>query len=513
MRAIPHVLSLPTSLAAPPGPPVDRSGWSGDGAPGLGALRDFATGAVRQHFTRHTNRVVGVDFREPTEAELDAIEAFQLELGRRNDISLSGLTFLDANASSGRVTFNDRCARCHANAGALDGIDNDNFDTHIEEQRISGCPAPGSPGRCAEDAALLVPGANQDGGFGLDDLGDGRWGDGTFNTPPLIEAADTAPFFHDNGNPTLEGAIGFYRSQLFLDSPSCQGIEPCGLAGTNFPGPEREISAMLRILNAGLNVAMAAQRINSALELLSTEPGTDPSVGKTLALAREELADAKASLGKVILVGQAVFANTGNHIFDARAGLDQAMASLDTMIADGATFLPLAIVLTNVISVANNHLSGDFYDESPTTCASRGITVGQNQYHDCRWLYDLGGANILFDDAGVAPSIVPGQTKLTWTPNPGGTATLTLKWRTAEWSNPLFDSTVLTDLSRKPSFPPITFTGSATQLPSGEFERSFSHTFACVPNAKYKMTVSARVGGVTETATATAKSLRYCIGS
>ena len=513
MRSIPHVLSLPTSLAAPPGALEDQTGWSGDGAPNDGSLRDFATGAVRQHFTLHTDRDAG-DFRQPDDDELDAMEAFQLELGRRNNIGLSGLALLDSNAISGRITFNDRCASCHANAGALTGSDNENFNTHIEESRMSGCPSPTDPGKCAVDSALLVPGANHDGGFGLDDLNesDDRWGDGTFNTPPLIEAPDTAPFFHDNRSETLEQAIAFYRTQDFLDSPACDGVDPCGLAGTGLPGPETQISAMLRILNAGLNVAMASQRIYSAYGLLSTEPGTDPSVIKTITLARAEVADARASINRVRLGIFPVFANTDNHISDARTGLDQVLSSLDAAIANGTSGLQLVGVLANLIAVTENHLSDDFYDESPATCANRGVTVSQGQYADCRWLYDLGAANVLFDNAGVTPSIVAGQTDLIWVPNPGGTATLTLKWRTAEWSNPLFDETVLTDLSANPAFPPITFTGSVTQLPNGQFERSFSHTIPCVPNKKYRMTVQARVGGVTETATDMAKSSRYCIG-
>src|SRR6266850_655385 len=85
MRGVPHVLALPTSVASPQGP---RTGWSGDGAPADGSLRSFATGAVIQHFTRTLNRVAEVDFRLPTEAELDALEAFQLSLGRQSDLQL-----------------------------------------------------------------------------------------------------------------------------------------------------------------------------------------------------------------------------------------------------------------------------------------------------------------------------------------------------------------------------------------------------------------------------------------
>src|SRR5438093_7200506 len=62
MRGVPHVLGLRTSVNSPGGP---RTGWSGDGAPGDGSLRSFATGAVIQHFTKTLNRVPGVDFRLP----------------------------------------------------------------------------------------------------------------------------------------------------------------------------------------------------------------------------------------------------------------------------------------------------------------------------------------------------------------------------------------------------------------------------------------------------------------
>src|SRR5689334_5559138 len=55
LRSVPHTLSLATSVTRPPNspsPPADRTGWSGDGAPDAGALRDFMTGAIRQHYTK-----------------------------------------------------------------------------------------------------------------------------------------------------------------------------------------------------------------------------------------------------------------------------------------------------------------------------------------------------------------------------------------------------------------------------------------------------------------------------
>ena len=85
MRGIPHTLGLPLSIGTPEAP---RTGWSGDGSPGDGSLRSFATGAVIQHFTKTTNRIAGMDFRLPTDDELDAMEAFQLSLGRQTELSL-----------------------------------------------------------------------------------------------------------------------------------------------------------------------------------------------------------------------------------------------------------------------------------------------------------------------------------------------------------------------------------------------------------------------------------------
>src|SRR5262245_9147713 len=60
MRGLPHTLALNLSITRPPSglnPPQDRTGWSGDGAPfnsvtTFGRLRDFAVGAVTQHFPK-----------------------------------------------------------------------------------------------------------------------------------------------------------------------------------------------------------------------------------------------------------------------------------------------------------------------------------------------------------------------------------------------------------------------------------------------------------------------------
>jgi mono/diheme cytochrome c family protein len=225
MRGVPHTLALSTSLTQDPTislPPAQMTGWSGDGAPGDGSLRQFAAGAVVQHFTKSLNRVEGVDFRLPNDDELDAMEAFQLSLGRQEDLTLPLLLkgilpntgqeiFING---TGDPDFTGRCAACHSNAGALqdrttqgEGFVNRNFNTSVEN-------LPDQPPRLFAElhSDVTMP---PDGGFGKDGPEGGPFGDGTFNTPPLVEAADSGPFFHNNVITTIEGAVDFYNSDAF----------------------------------------------------------------------------------------------------------------------------------------------------------------------------------------------------------------------------------------------------------------------------------------------------------
>lgn len=241
-RGVPHTLGLSLSIASPAGP---RTGWSGDGAPGDGSLRSFATGAVIQHFTKTLDRVPGADFRLPTPDELDALEAFQLSLGRQRELSLP-LPLKGTVASRGQEIFMDetlgKCNICHNNAGAnarLAGQDlgNANFNTGVENQ---------------EDRPATLTGEKvpPDDGFGTP-------GDGTFNTPSLIEAADTGPFFHDNSVETIEGAVAFYDSDAFNNSPAGQflaGLDPDGDAIELDATQIVEIAAFLRVINTLENI-------------------------------------------------------------------------------------------------------------------------------------------------------------------------------------------------------------------------------------------------------------------
>jgi hypothetical protein len=368
MRSVPHTLAmLPDTLkpgeldethpiGGPVTPPVERTGWGGDGAPvgvftladgtthqATGTLRDFMIGAIIQHYTKTLNRVPGVDFTMPTVAELDALEAFQKSLGRRENLKLAGpgaLKLKAEKASKGQEIFNNpgtiinpinggflftqpskgagRCLLCHFNGGAADFVEgalfggnndpgtgtatgNSNFDTGIEDQPF-------------RPFTLLVPTqkAPPDGGFGRDPVfRDGKFlgfGNGaanapatppdlnkrTFNTPVLVEAADTGPFFHDNSITTIEGAVGFYNSDSFNNSPigrNIKSLDPNGIGIHLEPTEIEAVAAFLRVINVLENI-----RSSVDLESRAKAGASFSQAQELLKLSLSELDDAIEAL-------------------------------------------------------------------------------------------------------------------------------------------------------------------------------------------------------------------------
>jgi len=299
LRTVPHTLSLSTSVTTPTGavtPPADRTGWSGDGAPGNGALRDFQTGAIQQHYTKTLNRVAGVDFRIADAGELDRIDAFMRSLGRTNELNLSIVKMLDTRAESGRQTFlTVGCNGCHGNAGAnasFGGGGNRNFNTGVEDARDN----------------IQIGSFPRDGGFGTaPGPNSAFFGDGTFNTPPLIEAADTGPFFHTSvkisgasahnveSASTIEEAIAFYDSPAFNNSPAGK-VGPINLTDTQID----DIGRFLRGLNAQFNMQIAKKRCQAAQTLALQIGDTNVALQRQLIqLALNEVFD-----GIEVLKGQ-----------------------------------------------------------------------------------------------------------------------------------------------------------------------------------------------------------------
>ncbi len=273
MRGVPHTLALRTSIGN------GATGWSGDGSPG--DLRDFATGAVTQHFPKTLNRVPGVDFRLPTPEELDDMLAFQLSLGRQQDIDLATLPeFADDRVEEGRALFQSAltrdgttraCSFCHTNGGTNDG----DFDTGVAKLpnapacrlvgRIRGVPGDGGKGSQPVNEMTRQALCNR---LGLRPIV--FRGDGEFNTPPAIEAADTPPFFHNNAVATLEGSVAFYTTDTFNDSPAGGGR-----AFVLDDAEVKAIAAFLRALNALENIRSASAFSSRAIDPAELAPAAE----------------------------------------------------------------------------------------------------------------------------------------------------------------------------------------------------------------------------------------------
>ncbi|MDH3547567.1 MAG: hypothetical protein OEN22_10725, partial [Gammaproteobacteria bacterium] len=294
----------------------------GDGAPGDGSLRSFAVGAVIQHFPLTTNRIAGVDFRLPTDDELDALEAFQLSLGRQQDLTLP-LTLRGTLALRGQEIFMDRalgkCNACHFNAGANGdpgifgpGAGNLNFNTGVEA--LPDQPADLTGERVPPDDGLGIPGT------------------GEFNTPPVVEAADTGPFFHNNAVDTIEGAVAFYNGDAFNDSPAGQLLAGATGSGIKLDATQVvAVAAFLRVINALENIRQsdalldraypafritpeqqtslirrATFEIEDAVQVLSGSNLHPPAVGELrIALTSVNEALAGSGTGRKQLVGEA----------------------------------------------------------------------------------------------------------------------------------------------------------------------------------------------------------------
>jgi len=203
------------------------------------------------------NRIAGIDFRLPAEEELDALEAFQISLGRKQELTLP-MPLKSVVALQGQTIFNDietgKCFACHLNAGANanpavfgPGAGNLNFNTGVEE-------LPDKPGDLSGES--IPP-----------DDGLGTPGDSTFNTPSLIEAAETGPFFHNNSVETIEGAVAFYDGESFNNSPAGQALLKATGSGIEIDATQIvAVAAFLRVINALQNISESKDFLNSYLK-------------------------------------------------------------------------------------------------------------------------------------------------------------------------------------------------------------------------------------------------------
>jgi cytochrome c peroxidase len=313
MRGVPHTLGLQVSLTRDTTQiptPAEMTGWSGDGSPGTGSLREFALGAVVQHFPKRLNRVAGTDFKVPKEKQLDAMEAFQLSLGRDADFTLSAITFNDPAVQNGKLLFingagdpqvtGGKCAACHGNGGALFAADltNRNFDTNVED---------------VDHEARDVEPFPFDGGFGQNANGD-RFGNRAFNTASVVEAADTAPFFHNNVVSTLEGVVEFYSGPEF-NNPNRPGTLRFNFDTTQV----NQIADFMRALNTLDNIDNARRALEALLARKSDPAGEQET---RLQTAFDETEDAIN-----VLTEGGIFPSAVTRLIEARNLISQAQSN------------------------------------------------------------------------------------------------------------------------------------------------------------------------------------------
>jgi cytochrome c peroxidase len=255
--------------------PPERLGWGNDGPP----LRDFALVAIAQHAPTTMSRIPGVDFRVPTDEELDAQAAYQLALGRQEDFDLPALELKSSLANTGKTLFlnsgnlfepvpgRKSCNACHFNGGGTAGM---SFNpTTPGFPRVDGSPRGfniGSPTNANEIPLALELALPRDGGFGQLPTVFGSFGNTDdlpppfghieleeFNSPSVVESADTGPFFHNNGVETIEMAVAFYGSPAFKAS-GIPAVVPVDISGDPADPEVQAIAAFLRVLNALENI-------------------------------------------------------------------------------------------------------------------------------------------------------------------------------------------------------------------------------------------------------------------
>ena len=226
------------------------------------------------------------------------------------------------------------CATCHANGGANDRAGNGrlfpigvNRHPNMPACRLPNGNVPGDGGFSRQPVSvesgqvLCRTAADFDVPFR---------GTGQFNTPSIIEAADTPPFFHNNVVSTIELAVSFYNTEVFARSLAAGGI-PFNLLDLEV----RKIAALLRALNA-LNNMENGDRFNGLAQRVAA---TSPQASTTaVEIAASETQDAIQ-----VLTGGPVTLYSGTSVISllrrALALEKQALAAWNPSLLDQATSL------------------------------------------------------------------------------------------------------------------------------------------------------------------------------
>lgn len=203
----------------------------------------------------------------------DAISE-RLALGRQEDFDLPSLELRSPFASIGKTLYLDsgnlfepghkNCNGCHFNGGGTAGMSFNNQTPGFPD--IDGSPrgfnvaALTNVNETPLALALALP---RDGGFGQLLTIFGSFGNTTdiprhleleeFNSPPVVESADTGPFFHNHTVTDLESAVAFYGTPAFQTSPQ-NNATPVSISEDPSDPEVQAIAAFLRVLNALENI-------------------------------------------------------------------------------------------------------------------------------------------------------------------------------------------------------------------------------------------------------------------
>jgi hypothetical protein len=159
--------------------------------------------------------------------------------------------------------------------------------------------------------------------------GDGTSGLG-FNVPPLLEAADSAPLFHNNAAADIEAAVAFYTSSNFRSSPIGRFFF-IDLTSTE----QGDLASFLRVVNAAENVRQIRKRV------LFVRDHRSAGNSDLLKVAIADTQDALDVLGQKGLDAAAV-----NELQDIKQTLTIALANPD---ANRPAFLDHAIVYLSLV--------------------------------------------------------------------------------------------------------------------------------------------------------------------
>jgi len=178
------------------------------------SLAAFALEAVIQHAPKTLRRLGSAqaqpgqtpDFRTPTQAELDALEAFMrtLVIPYDSTFTLDRLLRTPAQRRGRDLFFGPiaKCSLCHGGNVLSDA---------------------------APDLVISETSANRAFNIGVAQLEPNatlraREIHREFSTPQLFNVRHTAPFFHGNLAPTLRDAVAFYTSAEFNSSPAQEEV-------------------------------------------------------------------------------------------------------------------------------------------------------------------------------------------------------------------------------------------------------------------------------------------------